>query len=152
MYHVHLCHVWIRLPTLVSKVRGDVTRSPKQGYQWSHKRKYVHEKFKRKDRLYLDTIGLVADTVLIICLTHAVTVDLQSVFDASPSNRYRGYAVNCCLVALILEQHKKCSTLFAVGKRFLKRYRYFTQIQIWTPATSKSPVSSIKYQDENNNK
>ena len=32
------------------------------------------------------------------------------------------------------------------------RFRYFFQIQIWTPATSKSHVSSIKYQDENNNR
>ena len=32
------------------------------------------------------------------------------------------------------------------------RFRYFSQIQIWTLATSKSPVSSVKYQDENNNR
>ena len=32
------------------------------------------------------------------------------------------------------------------------RFRYFSQIQIWTLMTSKSPVSSIKYQDENNNR
>ena len=30
------------------------------------------------------------------------------------------------------------------------RFRYFSQIQIWTLATGKSPVSSVKYQDENN--
>ena len=29
-------------------------------------------------------------------------------------------------------------------------FRY-SQIQIWTPVTSKLPVSSFKYQDENNN-
>ena len=31
---VHLCQVQIRLPTLALKPRWDVTRSPKQGYQW----------------------------------------------------------------------------------------------------------------------
>ena len=30
--------MWIRLPTLVLKLRGDVTRSQKQGYQWPHKK------------------------------------------------------------------------------------------------------------------
>ena len=34
IYHVHLCQVQMRLPTLALKPRGDVTRSPKQGYQW----------------------------------------------------------------------------------------------------------------------
>ena len=32
-----LCQVRIRLPTLVLKPRGNVTRSPKQGHQWPHK-------------------------------------------------------------------------------------------------------------------
>ena len=36
IYHVCLCQVWIRLPTLALKPRGDVT-SPKQGYQWPQK-------------------------------------------------------------------------------------------------------------------
>ena len=35
---------------------------------------------------------------------------------------------------------------------FRFRFKYFSQIQIWTPATNKLPVSSIKYQDENNNR
>ena len=30
--------VWIRLPTLALKPRGNVTKSPKQGYQWPHKK------------------------------------------------------------------------------------------------------------------
>ena len=34
-------------PTLVSKPRGDVTRSPKQGYQWPHKWACVQQKFKK---------------------------------------------------------------------------------------------------------
>ena len=37
IYHVCLCQVRIRLPTLALKPRGDVTRSPKQGYQWPQK-------------------------------------------------------------------------------------------------------------------
>ena len=36
--HICLHQVQIRLPTLVLKPRGDVSRSPKQGYQWPHKK------------------------------------------------------------------------------------------------------------------
>ena len=35
---VCLCQACIRLSTLVLKPRGDITRSPKQGYQWPHKK------------------------------------------------------------------------------------------------------------------
>ena len=35
-------------PTLALKPRGDVTRSPKQGYQWPHKWTCVQQKFKKK--------------------------------------------------------------------------------------------------------
>ena len=31
--HAHLCQAWTRLPT-----RGDITTSPKQEYQWPHKK------------------------------------------------------------------------------------------------------------------
>ena len=37
-YHVHLCQVRIRLPTLALKPGGDVTRSPNEGFQWPHKK------------------------------------------------------------------------------------------------------------------
>ena len=37
-------------PTLAFKPRGDVTRSPKQGYQWPHKWTCVQQKFKKKER------------------------------------------------------------------------------------------------------
>ena len=61
---------------------------------------------------------------------------------------------------------KDCNVFMARGKAFCHflnkykvdpesvrfRFRYFSQILIWTPVTSKSPVSSIKYQDENNNR
>ena len=47
--HVCLHQVWIRLPTLVAlKSRGDITRSPKQRYQWPHKRTCVHQNLKEK--------------------------------------------------------------------------------------------------------
>ena len=41
--HVILCfhQVQIRLLTLALKPRADITRSPKQGYQWPHKKTYV---------------------------------------------------------------------------------------------------------------
>ena len=38
VHYVYLCQVQIRLPTLALKPRGDITRSPKQGYQWTHKK------------------------------------------------------------------------------------------------------------------
>ena len=37
-------------PTLALKPRGDVTRSPKQGYQWSHKWTCVQQKLKKKQK------------------------------------------------------------------------------------------------------
>ena len=36
--HIRPHQVRIRLPTLGLKLRGDVTRSPKQAYQWPHKK------------------------------------------------------------------------------------------------------------------
>ena len=44
IYHVHLCQVQMRLPTLALKPRGDVTESPKQGYQWPQKWTHVHQR------------------------------------------------------------------------------------------------------------
>ena len=41
-------------PTLALKPRGDITRSPKQGYQWSHKWTCVQQKFKKKQNKLLD--------------------------------------------------------------------------------------------------
>ena len=35
--HICPCQVPIRLPTLTLRLRGDITRSPKQGYQWPHR-------------------------------------------------------------------------------------------------------------------
>ena len=40
-----LRQVWIRLHSLALKPRGDVTRGPKQGYQWPHKWNYVFQGF-----------------------------------------------------------------------------------------------------------
>ena len=37
-------------PTLALKPRGDVIRSPKQGYQWPHKWTCVQQKFKKKKK------------------------------------------------------------------------------------------------------
>ena len=41
VYHTRHRLAQKRLPTLALKPRGDVTRSPKQGYQWPQKRTYV---------------------------------------------------------------------------------------------------------------
>ena len=51
IHHICLHQVRIRLPTLALKPRNDVTRSPKQGYQWPFKRICVHQKnfFKKKN-------------------------------------------------------------------------------------------------------
>ena len=37
-------------PTLALKPRGDVTRSPEQGYQWPHKWACVQQKFKNRKK------------------------------------------------------------------------------------------------------
>ena len=37
IYHIHLHQGWIRWLTRALKPRGDVTRSPNQGYQWPQK-------------------------------------------------------------------------------------------------------------------
>ena len=50
MWHVHLHQVWMGLPTLALKPRGDVTRSPKQGYQWHHKKDLCHPKIFKKNK------------------------------------------------------------------------------------------------------
>ena len=53
-------------------------------------------------------------------------------------------------VELILSIFQTGHVVNSESVRF--RFRYFSQIQIYTPATSKSPVSSVKYQDENSNR
>ena len=43
---IYIClrQAWIRLSTLASKPWGDVTRSPKQGCQWPHKKELCRPK------------------------------------------------------------------------------------------------------------
>ena len=48
IYHVCLCQVQIRLPTLALKPRWKVTRSLKNGYQWPQKWTRVQQNLKRK--------------------------------------------------------------------------------------------------------
>ena len=48
MLHVRLSKAWINLPTVALEPRGDVTRSPKQGYQWLHKKDSCPPKIKKK--------------------------------------------------------------------------------------------------------
>ena len=47
----------IRLPTLALKPRGNVTRSPKQGYQWPHKKESCPPKIFFKKNLQLKFYG-----------------------------------------------------------------------------------------------
>ena len=42
--HIHVCWVWIRPPTLALKPWRDITRSPKQKYQWPPKKGYALQK------------------------------------------------------------------------------------------------------------
>ena len=44
MYITFTSAMRIRQPTLALKPRGDVTRNPKQGYQWPQKRTCVRQK------------------------------------------------------------------------------------------------------------
>ena len=51
---VHVTHIClhqpqIRFPPLALKRWGDVTRSPKQGYQWPHKKDLYPPNIKKKD-------------------------------------------------------------------------------------------------------
>ena len=43
--------MWIRQPTLALKPRGDVTRNPKQAYQWPQKRTCVRQKLFKKNTI-----------------------------------------------------------------------------------------------------
>ena len=40
--------MWLRQPTLALKPRGDITRNPKQGYQWPQNRTHVSAKNLKK--------------------------------------------------------------------------------------------------------
>ena len=51
VYHVCLRIVQIRQNPLWLWNPGDVTRSPKQGYQWPHKWTCVQQKFKKKNKI-----------------------------------------------------------------------------------------------------
>ena len=44
IHHVSLCQVRMRLPTLALKPRGNITRNPKQGYQWLQKKDFCPPK------------------------------------------------------------------------------------------------------------
>ena len=49
--HVCFYQVWIRLPTLALKPGGDITRSPKEGYQGPHKKDLCPTNFCSVDHL-----------------------------------------------------------------------------------------------------
>ena len=51
MYYIHFHQMRIRVPTLALKPRGDVTRCPKQGYQWPHKKDLCPPKISRKQHV-----------------------------------------------------------------------------------------------------
>ena len=44
-------------PTLALKPRGDITRSPRQGYQWPQKWTCVQHKFKKKTKQNYTAVG-----------------------------------------------------------------------------------------------
>ena len=46
--HICLCQLRMRLPTLALKPRGNITRSPKQGYQKPQKWTCVKQKIKKQ--------------------------------------------------------------------------------------------------------
>ena len=49
----------------MTKPRGDVSRSPKHGYQWSHKRTYVLKKFMKKKRAFSEPSSRIANLSII---------------------------------------------------------------------------------------
>ena len=69
IYHECHCLVRIRLITLALKPRGDVTRSPKQWYQWPHKTDLCPPKIKKISRVHFFTL-----TVFLLVAFLALTV------------------------------------------------------------------------------
>ena len=53
MYIMFASAMQIRQPTLALKTRGDITRNPKQEYQWPPKRTIVRQKYKNRSVTYL---------------------------------------------------------------------------------------------------
>ena len=62
-----LNQVQIRLLTLALKPRGDVTRSPKQWYQWPNKRTCVHQKCKKSFEQECILVGCVPSATVAVC-------------------------------------------------------------------------------------
>ena len=63
----------IRLPTLALKPKGDIIRSPKQGYQWPHKKDPCPLKFKKK-KFCMNTIivnYVKSQSSYYVCVTHS---------------------------------------------------------------------------------
>ena len=59
IHYIRLCNANKAEPTLALKPRGDVTRNPKQGYQWPQNRtcECVRQKFKKKrKKMYVVTV------------------------------------------------------------------------------------------------
>ena len=56
--HLHLCQMQVRLHPLALKLRGYVTRSPKQGYQWNQK--------KRMSTLFKKKVGISINQLIFI--------------------------------------------------------------------------------------
>ena len=71
--HVCLCQVQIRLLTLALKPRGDITRSPKQWYQWPHKKRtfYVLQYWSFEEKTFVkESLGTVLEILTkILCFT-----------------------------------------------------------------------------------
>ena len=72
-----LCQMQIRLSTLALKSRGDVTRSPKQGYQWPHKKDSCPPKIlKNKKKNCVEVFILLRDTDAIEYCSHFIDLCL----------------------------------------------------------------------------
>ena len=66
--HLTLCQTGIRLPTLALKLR-DVTRSPKQGYDWPHKKDLCPPKFKIKS--WKKNFFVAWNYTIVLCVQYA---------------------------------------------------------------------------------
>ena len=75
-----LCNVNKAEPTLALKPRGDVTRNPKQGYQWPQKRTCVSaKKFKKKRISTVNEVHMLALLVKLFGLALPVRLSRSGV-------------------------------------------------------------------------
>ena len=71
LYHICLCQVRIRLPTLALKPKGNVTRSKKQGCHSPHKWTCVQQKLLKDNNFIMQQFYLRFSKMRVLCQDQA---------------------------------------------------------------------------------